>query len=39
MGANLTAFGNKKNAEEMLKAKGGRLFTWYELNEHFKNEK
>lgn len=39
MGANLTAFGSKKNAEEMLKAKGGKLFTWSELNAHFKKEK
>jgi copper chaperone NosL len=35
MGANLTAFGNKKNAEEMLKMKGGKLFTCPELNNHF----
>ena len=39
MGANLTAFGNKKNAEEMLKAKGGKLFSWSELNNHFQKEK
>lgn len=39
MGANLTAFGNKKNAEEMLMAKGGKLFSWTELNNHFKKGK
>ncbi len=35
MGANLTAFGNKENAEEMLRAKGGKLFTWPELKSYF----
>jgi copper chaperone NosL len=39
MGANLTAFGDKKNAEEMLSAKGGKLFSWSELNDHFNKQK
>lgn len=39
MGANLTAFGNKKNAEEMLKVKGGKLFTWPELKNHMSASK
>lgn len=39
MGANLTAFGDKKNAEEMLATKGGKLFSWTELNEHFNKGK
>ena len=38
MGANLTAFGNRKNAEEMLMAKGGKLFTWEELQSHLNKE-
>lgn len=39
MGANLTAFGNKQNAEEMLGAKGGKLFSWTELKTHFEKGK
>lgn len=38
MGANLTAFGNKKDAQEMLQAKGGKLYTWTNLLDHFEKE-
>ena len=36
MGANLTAFKNKANAEKLKAEKGGELFTWEELKTHLK---
>ncbi len=35
MGANLTGFQNKEEAELILKEKNGRLYTWTELKELF----
>ena len=35
MGANLTGFQNKEDAEKILKEKDGNLYTWNELKELF----
>jgi copper chaperone NosL len=35
MGANLTGFQNKEEAQLILKEKNGRLYTWTELKELF----
>ena len=34
MGANLTAFGTEKEAQEMLNLKGGKIYNWTELQSH-----
>lgn len=39
MGANLTGFANKQDAEKMHSEKGGQLFTWAELNEYLSQRK
>ncbi len=36
MGANLTAFENRSEAESVQKEKGGILYSWNELLDHFK---
>lgn len=38
MGANLSAFKNKNDAINTQKEKGGTLYTWEELLNHFKKE-
>ncbi len=39
MSANLTAFNSEVSAKQMLEQKGGTLYDWDSLREHFKNTK